>query len=75
MERGWDPGVKRFFLKIINSISMGLLWLLACITAGIYYKLGFIGYKPVIYTILFYTGMLVSLVLLLKYIYRLWKSE
>ena len=75
MEQGWDRGVKRFFVKILNSISMGLVWLLACITAGIYFKLGFIGYKPAIYTILFYACMIITLVLLIRYLYRLWRND
>ncbi|MEO7924772.1 MAG: hypothetical protein ABIR30_13905 [Chitinophagaceae bacterium] len=74
MERNWDPGVKKFFLKILNSVSFGLLWMMACATAGIYFKLGYISRKPVIYPILFYTAMLISLVVLVKYLYHSWKD-
>ena len=40
MERGWDPEVKRYLKKIIQTISWGLLWLMAGVTGGIYFELG-----------------------------------
>ncbi|MEO7982527.1 MAG: hypothetical protein ABI688_00470 [Bacteroidota bacterium] len=75
MERNWDPEVKKFFVKILNSIALGLFWMMACATAGIYFELGYTNGKPVIYTILFYAGMLISLFFLLRYLYKIWKSE
>jgi uncharacterized membrane protein len=74
METGWDPDVKKYFIKILNSISFGLLWLMACVTAGIYYGFAYTDGKPVIYTILFYTGMALSLFFLLRYYYRAWRK-
>jgi hypothetical protein len=74
MEQGWDPDVKKFFLKVLNSICMGLLWMMACAVAGIYYGLAYTAGKPIIYTILFYAGMLTSLLLLIRYFYRVWKD-
>lgn len=53
---------------------MGLFWMMACATAGIYYKLGYLNGKPLIYTILFYAGMLISLSLLIRYLYKIWKD-
>jgi len=75
MQPNWDPEVKKFFLKILNSISLGLFWLMACATAGLYYELGYTNGKPVIYTILFYAGMLISLFFLVRYLYNTWKSN
>lgn len=75
MERGWDPEVKKYLKKIINSLFSGLLWLMACVTAGLYFELGSSNGKPVIYTILFYAGMLISLLLLIRYLYNTWKKE
>jgi tellurite resistance protein TehA-like permease len=75
MQPNWDPGVKKFFVKILNSIALGLFWMMACATAGLYYELGYTNGKPVIYTILFYAGMLISLFFLIRYLYKTWKSE
>ncbi len=74
-ERGWDPQVKKYFRKIIGSFSLGLLWLMGCATAGIYFELGYRDGKPVIYTILFYIGMVITLLLLLRYLYNTWKKD
>jgi hypothetical protein len=74
MEQGWDPDVKKFLLKVLNSLSLVLLWLIACATAGIYFELGYTNGKPLIYTILFYAGMLISLILLLRYLYKIWRN-
>ena len=75
MERGWDPDVKKYLKKLMGSISFGLLWLMAGVTAGIYYELAYSNGKPVIYTVLFYAGMLISLLLLIRYLYHTWKKE
>ena len=74
-ERGWDPEIKKYFRKIIGSFTYGLLWIMSCATAGIYYKLGYRDGKPLIYTILFYAGMLITLLALLRYLYNTWKKE
>jgi predicted membrane channel-forming protein YqfA (hemolysin III family) len=75
MESGWDPDIKEFLLKILNSISLVLLWLIACATAGIYFELGYANGKPIIYTIIFYIVMAVTLFLLLRQLYKTWKKE
>ncbi|MBK6382655.1 MAG: hypothetical protein IPF69_04155 [Chitinophagaceae bacterium] len=75
MERNWDPEVKKFFTKILNSIAMGLFWLIACLYAGIYQELGYTAGKPLIYTVLFYVGMAAGLFFLLRYLYKAWKKE
>jgi tellurite resistance protein TehA-like permease len=75
MERGWDPDVKKYLKKVMGSLCFGLLWLMAGVTAGIYYELAYSNGKPLIYTVLFYAGMLISLLLLIRYLYKTWKKE
>ena len=74
MEQGWDPDVKKYFKKVLNSVFIGLLWMAACVTAGIYYGLAYTDGKPLIYTVLFYIGLVISLLLLLRYYYQTWKK-
>lgn len=74
MEQGWDTDVKRFFVKIISSFSYGIMWLAAAFTAGLYYRLGYRTDIPVAYIILFYLCLLGSLLLLLRYFYRVWRK-
>ena len=71
---GMDPEVKRYFRKIINSFSYGLLWLMAMVTAGLFFKLGIIEDGVQWYHFLFYGLVLVTFVLLIRYLYRLWSK-
>ena len=72
MEQGWDPEIKSFFKKIINSISITLLWLMVMATAGLYFGLAFSNGKPILYTILFYIILAGSFAWLIVYLYRTW---
>lgn len=74
MENNTEPDVVHFFVKILNSIAMTLIWIIAGATAGIYYQLGYTNGKPLVYTILFYTGMLTGLFFLIRYLYKTWKN-
>ena len=75
MPPNWDPDVKKFLLRVLNSVSLVLLWMMASATAGIYYELGYTNGKPIIYTILFYAGMFITLALLIRYLYNKWKNS
>ena len=74
MEQGWDPEVKKYFKKVLNSIFTGLLWLMSMVTLGFYFQLAYTNGKPLIYTILFYVLLAGSLAWLLFYFYRTWKK-
>ncbi len=72
-ERGWDPDVKKYFRKVLYSVFLGLLWLLAGATAGLYFKLAFFNGQPVINNILFYSLYTAALLVLLRWYYITWK--
>ena len=74
MEQGFDPEVKKYFRKIINSFSWSFLWMFANVIAGLYYGLGYRGDRPFVYTIVFYIVSVFTLVLLLRYLYRIWSK-
>jgi hypothetical protein len=74
-EQGWDKEIKKYFRKILYSISWGLIWLLSLLTIGIYYKLAFIGKNPIGYNIFFYSFFVVSLAALISYYLRVWKEN
>jgi hypothetical protein len=73
-EQGWDPEVKKYFQKIISTISYGLLWLMSTVTAGVYFQLGWTGDRPFYAVVLFYIIAVVAFILLLRYYYRLWNK-
>ena len=74
MEQGWDSDVKNYFVKIINTISYGLIFLLTSATAGLYFRLGYPTEKPIFYVILFYSLFLLGLFLLIRYYVRIWSK-
>lgn len=73
MEQGWDDDVKHFFVKILNSVSLTLLWALAGVTAGLYFELAWAGNKPVYGTIIFYIVLAVTFFGLVRYLYKTWR--
>ena len=73
-EQGWDPEVKKYFQKILSTISFGLLWLMSTVTAGIYFELGWTGTRPLYAVIIFYVLAVSGFILLLRYYYRLWNK-
>jgi len=74
-DRGMDPEIKRFFKKIINSFSIGLLWLLSMFTAGLFFDLGITHNGIKWYNIVFYIIAILSFIGLLFYFYRIWKKD
>lgn len=72
-ERDDDKDVRKYFRKILYSISWGLIWMVAFIKLGIYNGLAFIDGKPILYNILFYFFISLALAVLIRYYYRTWK--
>lgn len=70
---GMDPEIKKLFRKILNSFSWGAVWLLVIATLGIFLQLGFVSDGIHWYNILFYVILISSLILLLRYYYKVWK--
>jgi hypothetical protein len=72
MEQGWDPEMKKFLRKILNTIAYGLLWMMTGLTAGFYFGLAY--HSNLFYTTAFYIFFSLSLFLLLRYYYRSWRK-
>jgi len=74
MNSGMEPDIREFLVKVLNSIAMGLVFLLLNITLGIYFKLGIPEQGLSWYHILYYLFLLFSFFLLIRYYIRLWKN-
>lgn len=74
MAFGMDPEVTKYFKKIINSLFAGLMWLFINITAGIYFELAYSKRYSSFVHILFFAWLILSLVLLLWYLYKVWHN-
>ena len=75
MGSGWDDGVKEFFGKILNSVALGLLWMMTAAILGIYFELGFLDRKPVYVPVIFYTALIVTFSILLRHLVKTWKKK
>ena len=69
-----DPEVRKYFIKILNSISWGMIWILSMVMAGLYYRLAFVedGFRWT--HAIFYLVFAGTLLLLLRYYYRAWSK-
>jgi len=70
-----EPEVREFLLRIVQTLSMGMLWLLINMTTGIYFNLAFFDDKPSFVNYIFYVWFLISLGLLLFYFRKKWKGK
>ena len=68
-----DPEMARYFKKILNSFSMGLLWMMAASTAGLYFGLALFRDGVQWYNIAFYALLILSFAGLLWYYYKMWR--
>jgi uncharacterized membrane protein len=74
MEQGWDPEVKQFFKKVMSTLFYGLFWMMG-VALGLYLKLGGGQGKPLYAVMIFYALAVITLFLLLRYYYRIWKDS
>ena len=69
-----EPEVREFLVKIMQSISMGLVWLLINMTIGIYFGFAFFEGSPTPGNYIYYIAFLGSLILLILYLRKKWKG-
>jgi hypothetical protein len=69
-----EPDVKAFLIKIVQSLSMGLLWLLVNMSIGIYYGFAFFEGSPTLGNYIYYGWFLISLTALVIYLRKKWKG-
>jgi hypothetical protein len=69
-----EPEVREFLVRIMQSISMGLVWLLVNMSVGIYYGFAFFEDGPTLGNYLYYIGFLLSLAWLIFYLKKKWKG-
>ena len=75
MSAGIEPEVKDFLKRILQTVSMGMLFLLIHMTFGLYLNWGFYEKHISSGNIIYYIFLIVSFIGLLVYYYRLWKSR
>ena len=74
MPQGMEPEARRYLIKVLNSLCMGLLWLALNVLGGLYWGFGIVESRLSVPNIIFYVWFIASLALLLYYYYRAWRK-
>jgi len=74
MPQGMEPEAKKYLLKVLNSLSFGLLWLALNVLGGLYWGYAIIEEKLSLSNILYFAWFLLSLLALLYCFYRIWRK-
>lgn len=70
-----EDDAARFLKKIVKTLSVALLWLMANATTGIYFGWMIFEGSPRIGNYIYYAIMLLSLVFMIRYFYKVWKDD
>ena len=73
--QGWDPEVKQYFKKILNSFGLGAIWLLVIATLGIFFRMAFVYGEWQWYNVFFYVLLAGSFLFMLRFFYRVWSKK
>ena len=72
---GMEPEAQDFLKRIVQTVSVGMLFLLLHMTFGLYLNWGFFEGSPTIGKLIYYIVFLASLAGLIYFYYRLWKGK
>jgi len=70
---GMEEETRAFLTKILQTISIVLLWMMINVFIGIYKGFAFFEDRPGWTNYLYYAGFLISLVALIVHLKRKWK--
>ena len=72
---GMEPEAQEFLKRIVQTVSVGILFMLLHMTFGLYLNWGFFEGTPRLGNIIYYIVFLASLSGLIYFYYRLWKGK
>jgi len=70
---GMEDETREFLVRILNTVSIVLLWMMANVFIGIYKGFAFFEEKPSWANYLYYVFLVTSFVLLIVHLKRKWK--
>ena len=70
---GVEPTTRKFFILIVNTIAIVLLWMMLNVLIGIYFELAFFVNRPSWKNILYYLLVIITARCLIKYLSNKWK--
>ena len=73
LSSGMEPDIKKYLAKLLNSMSVVLLWLLINAMLGIYLEWAFFDDGISLVNIIFYLCFLGSFIFVVYYLIKKWK--
>ena len=70
-----DIDIKEFLVRIVNTISVILVWMLINMCVGIYFDFAFFEHKPTIWNCLFYIWFIFSFTWVIVHLKKKWKAH
>ena len=70
---GVEPTTQKFFILIVNTIAIVLLWMMLNVVIGIYFELAFFNSMPSWQNIIYYIAVIASGIYVTKYLVKKWK--
>lgn len=69
-----EPEIRSFLIRIMKSLSMGLLWMFINLLFGVKMGFLFLDGKVSVWNYVYYVGLVISFVALIWYIKITWKD-
>lgn len=69
-----EPGVRQYLIRVLNTLSLGLIWMISNMTSGIMYDLAFIHERVTTGNILFYLWFFISLAAFVWWAIKTWRK-
>jgi uncharacterized protein with PQ loop repeat len=69
---GMEEETRDFLVLIVNTIALVLLWMIANVLAGIYFKLAFFSGHPGVWNIVYYVLSFGTLFIIIRHLKRKW---
>lgn len=70
-----EPELRAFFIRVLYSLTAGLVWMFVNMWAGIYLGWLFFEWPMKTGNIIFYVFMVVSFAVLIRYYVKLWRKS
>ncbi len=71
----FDPETTAYLKRILNTVFIGLFWMMAQVVFGIVLEYGFIGNKISIANIMYYSICIITLAALIYYFIKVWSKK
>lgn len=71
---GMEDETRNFLVLIMHTASLIIIWMMANVLIGIYFKMGLFEERPSFKNYIYYGFLLISIFFLFKHLQRKWKN-